>query len=118
MNRAKEWDAAQPQIARAATTMSVLLQMVEELTHDRWRYILHRHPINGTAAMRAGKWKQQSQRVAVADLGIPCEIALGHQMFEQEATHPVPQQVLVSHGYLLAARSWQSVGWPREAVRE
>src|SRR5262249_23689405 len=109
-------DGAQPLISRSTAAMPMTLQMFQELTDDSRRQILHGHPVDGAPAARASKRQQQGQRVSVTDLGVLREIALGYHVVEQEAPHPRPQQVIVSHDYLPAERSGRSVGWPPEAT--
>jgi hypothetical protein len=64
--------------------------VAEESADHGWRQILDGHAIDGTPSMLAGKWQQERQRIAVADLGIPSQIAFRHQMLEEEPPNPWP----------------------------
>jgi hypothetical protein len=63
-----------------------------------------------------GERQQQAQRVPIAGLGIAREIALGHQVLQEEAPDPGPDKLLVIHDGSPIASNRQSGGSPPGGV--
>jgi hypothetical protein len=77
-------------VAGDTVALAIVFQVVEELADDGRRQILNGHAIDGAPSVLAGERQQERQGVAVADLGIPSQIAFCHQMLEEEPPNPWP----------------------------
>ena len=104
-------DGRKPLVAGDAAALAIMLQVVKEFANDCRGQVLHGHAIDSAAALFAGEWQQQHQSVAVAGLGVSGEIALGHQMLQQEPPNPRAQKALILHDRP-PLRTGQSVGLP------
>src|ERR1700733_5589883 len=91
MNRRK------PLVASDLAAFAVTLQVIKEVADNCRRQVLDGHAIDGAAPLSTGEWQQQRQSIAVAGLGVAGEIALGHQMFQQEPTNPRAQKAFILH---------------------
>ena len=90
-------DGGKPLIACDTAATAVPFQVIKKLTHDRRCQVFHGHPIDGLASADAGEWQQQCQCVAITGLGVPCEVALGHHVLQQEAADPWADETFVFH---------------------
>src|SRR5271165_66250 len=90
-------DGREPLVAGDTVALAIAFQVVEELADYRRRQILDGHAIDGTPSVLAGKRQQERQGIAVADLGVPSQIAFCHQMLEEEPPNPWPQERLILH---------------------
>src|SRR6516165_9871379 len=71
--------------------------MGEKDTYEIGRQIGHCKSVHGFTRLLCNKRDEQSQCIAVTSLSIKCQIALGYQMFQQEASDPAAQQGCITH---------------------
>src|SRR6516162_8712169 len=71
--------------------------MGEKDTYEIGRQIDHCKSVHGFTQLLCNKRDKQSQCIAVTSLSIACQIALGYQMFKQEASDPTAQQGGIIH---------------------
>ena len=79
---------------------AVVLEMVEELPHAPGREILHREPLDRFAGLGADERQQEGEGVAVALLRVAGEVALGDDVFGQEAAEPGTERAGITHDFL------------------
>ena len=91
-------DRRQPLVAGLHGAAAVILEMVEELAHAPCREILHRDPFNRFAGLAAYERQQEDEGVAVALLRVAGEVALGDDVFGQEAAQPGAEGAGITHG--------------------
>ena len=78
----------QPLVASGNRTLPRLFQVGQEAPHQVRRQIDHVKSIDGSIQFVGNERNQQRKGITVAALRVTCEIALRHQVFEQEAPYP------------------------------
>ena len=74
--------------------------MVEELPHVLGREVVHREPLDRLAGSGADEREQEGEGVAVALLRVAGEVALGDDVFGQEAAALGAEGTRITHGRL------------------
>ncbi len=94
-------DRRQPLVAGLHGAAAVILEIVEELAHVPGREVLHRDPFDWLAGLGADERQQECEGIAVALLCVAGEVALGDDVFGQEAAQPGAERAGITHGLLL-----------------
>ena len=91
---------SQALIAGLHGAAAVFLDMGEELQHAPGREVVHRKPVDRLAGLGAHERQQESEGVPIALLRVPGEVALGDNVFGQEAPQPGAECTRITHGRL------------------
>ena len=78
-------DRRQALVAGLRGAAAVILDMVEELSHAPGREIVHRKPLDRLTGLGADEREKEGEGVAVTLLRVAGEVALGDDVFGQEA---------------------------------
>ena len=121
-------DCREAQVAGLHRAAAVLFQMAEEGCHAVGGQIFDREPLHCLAAALGHEGQQQRQAVPITLQGIDRQIALGREVFHEEALDPCAESgVAFRHGLRplsdaarhpgsgFARRSARTGGWPRRA---
>ena len=93
-------DRRQPLVAGLRGAAAVILDMVEELSHAPGREIVYREPLDRRAGPGADEREKEGEGVAVTLLRVAGEVALGDDVFGQEAAEPGAEGAWITHGLL------------------
>ena len=93
-------DRRQALVAGLRGAAPVILDMVEELSHAPGREIVHREPLDRLTGLGADERKKEREGVAVTLLRVAGEVALGDDVFGQEAAEPGAEGAWTTHGLL------------------
>ena len=93
-------DRRQALVAGLRGAAAVILDMVEELSHAPGREIVHRKPLDRLTGLGADEREKEGEGVAVTLLRVAGEVALGDDVFGQEAAEPGAEGAWITHGLL------------------
>ena len=93
-------DRRQALVAGLYGAAPVILEMGEELQHAPGREILHREEVDRLAGPGANERQQEGEGVPVALLCVAGKVALGDDVFGQEAAEPGAERTELTHGRL------------------
>ena len=93
-------DGGQALVAGPRGAAPVRFQMGQEGEHAIRAEIPHLQLVNRPPGLSGDEWQQQAERVAVAELGVASQIALGREMFLEEPAQPGAETAGVRHGAL------------------
>ena len=93
-------DRRQPLVAGLHGAAAVILEMGEELEHAPGWEIVNCKAVDGLAGPGRDERQQQGEGVPVALPGVSGEVALGDDVFGQEAAQPGAEGAGITHGFL------------------
>src|SRR5580692_11689358 len=91
--------------------------MIEEAAQHLARQVEDVETIHWLALLGGDIGQEQRERVSIAALGVPAQVAFLDQMIEEETLDPRAQQAGLRHAAPPVWRSVRSRDWPVEAVR-
>jgi hypothetical protein len=90
-------NAGETLVTGGGTAVSLLLEKDEKLTNKIGPKIDNGEPVDRLSEVAHCIGEKLCQHVAVASLGVDREVAIAHQVLEQETTDPRPEGGMISH---------------------